>query len=47
MYCYALFGSKFKLHKQAILKLWTVEYHISFFFQFVIYAYAKGALTQI
>ena len=32
MYCCALCLLKFKLQEQALLKLWVVEYAISFFF---------------
>ena len=36
MYCCALFQSKFKVHKLAVLKLRAVEYATSFLFDFLL-----------
>ena len=46
MYCCALCWLKFKLQKEALLKLRVVEYAISFFL-FLIYVYFNEALVKI
>ena len=45
MYCSSLCWSKFKLHKQVVLKLRAVEYAISFF-RFLVYVYFNKAFVK-